>query len=40
MKSGGDFSIGNAVWPGTSKLLEEMGELQQVCHDVCNQVPF
>ena len=26
----GDFSIGSAVWPGTSKLLEEMGELQQV----------
>lgn len=26
----GDFSIGSEVWPGTSKLLEEMGELQQV----------
>jgi hypothetical protein len=26
----GDFSIGSSVWPGTSKLLEEMGELQQV----------
>jgi NTP pyrophosphatase (non-canonical NTP hydrolase) len=26
----GDFSIGSRVWPGTSKLLEEMGELQQV----------
>ena len=26
----GDFSIGSKVWPGTSKLLEEMGELQQV----------
>jgi len=28
--SSGDFSIGSKVWPGTSKLLEEMGELQQV----------
>ena len=26
----GDFSIGSSVWPGTSKLLEEMGELGQV----------
>lgn len=26
----GDFSIGNRVWPGTSKLIEETGELQQV----------
>jgi NTP pyrophosphatase (non-canonical NTP hydrolase) len=26
----GDFSIGGSSWPGTSKLLEEMGELQQV----------
>lgn len=26
----GDFSIGSRVWPGVSKLLEEMGELQQV----------
>jgi hypothetical protein len=26
----GDFSIGSRVWPGLSKLLEEMGELQQV----------
>lgn len=26
----GDFSIGSTVWPGTAKLLEEMGELQQV----------
>jgi hypothetical protein len=26
----GDFSIGSTVWPGTSKLIEEMGELQQV----------
>ena len=30
MKGNGDFSIGSAVWPGTSKLLEEMGELTQV----------
>lgn len=29
-RGGGDFSIGSPVWPGTSKLLEEMGELQQV----------
>lgn len=26
----GDFSIGSSVWPGTSKLLEESGELIQV----------
>jgi hypothetical protein len=26
----GDFSIGGEVWPGTSKVLEEMGELGQV----------
>lgn len=30
MKGNGDFSIGSKVWPGTSKLIEEMGELQQV----------
>jgi NTP pyrophosphatase (non-canonical NTP hydrolase) len=30
MKGSGDFSIGSQVWPGTSKLIEEMGELQQV----------
>jgi hypothetical protein len=30
MKNSGDFSIGSKVWPGTSKLIEEMGELQQV----------
>lgn len=30
MKGNGDFSIGSTVWPGTSKLIEEMGELQQV----------
>ncbi len=26
----GDFSIGSKVWPGMSKLIEEMGELGQV----------
>ena len=26
----GDFSIGSTVWPGTSKVIEEMGELGQV----------
>lgn len=30
MKGTGEFSIGGKVWTGTSKLLEEMGELQQV----------
>src|ERR1700727_2409741 len=30
MKGGGDFSIGSQVWPGASKVIEEMGELQQV----------
>jgi hypothetical protein len=25
------FSIGAAVWPGVSKLIEEAGEVQQVC---------
>src|ERR1700722_949537 len=29
-KGSGDFSIGSKVWPGTSKVIEEMGELQQV----------
>lgn len=29
-RGSGDFSIGSAVWPGTSKLLEEQGELIQV----------
>jgi NTP pyrophosphatase (non-canonical NTP hydrolase) len=29
-KGNGDFSIGNKLWPGTSKLIEEMGELHQV----------
>lgn len=28
--SDGSFSIGSKVWPGTSKLIEEMGELNQV----------
>ena len=26
----GSFSIGSTTWPGTAKLLEEMGELTQV----------
>jgi NTP pyrophosphatase (non-canonical NTP hydrolase) len=26
----GDYSIGSKKWPGTSKLIEEMGELAQV----------
>jgi hypothetical protein len=26
----GDYAIGSEVWPGVSKLIEEMGELQQV----------
>jgi hypothetical protein len=30
VKGNGDFSIGSQVWPGVSKLIEEMGELQQV----------
>ena len=30
LRGNGDFSIGSKVWPGTSKLIEEMGELQQV----------
>ena len=30
MSGSGDFSIGSAVWPGTSKLIEEQGELIQV----------
>ena len=30
MKASGDFSIGSTVWTGTSKLIEEMGELHQV----------
>lgn len=29
-KGTGDFSIGSDVWPGLSKLMEEMGEVQQV----------
>ena len=32
MKTGsGDFSIGSDVWPGISKLIEEAGEVTQVC---------
>jgi NTP pyrophosphatase (non-canonical NTP hydrolase) len=27
----GDFSIGGKVWPGISKLVEEAGEVIQVC---------
>lgn len=30
MPTHGDFSIGSQNWPGTAKLVEEMGELQQV----------
>ena len=30
MKGSGDFSIGSSHWPGLSKLIEEMGELNQV----------
>lgn len=26
----GDYAIGSDHWPGTSKLIEELGELQQV----------
>lgn len=29
MKGSGNFTIGSGVWPGASKLLEEMGEPQQ-----------
>jgi len=31
MKGNGDFSIGSKIWPGVSKLIEECGEVQQVC---------
>lgn len=27
----GDFSIGSTKWPGISKLIEECGEVGQVC---------
>jgi NTP pyrophosphatase (non-canonical NTP hydrolase) len=27
----GEFAIGSKVWPGLSKLIEEAGEVQQVC---------
>lgn len=30
MPSDGSFSIGSTVWPGASKLIEEIGELGQV----------
>lgn len=30
MSGSGDFSIGGKLWPGTSKLVEEMGEVGQV----------
>jgi NTP pyrophosphatase (non-canonical NTP hydrolase) len=29
--SAGPFSIGSALWPGISKLVEEAGEVSQVC---------
>jgi NTP pyrophosphatase (non-canonical NTP hydrolase) len=29
-RSDGSFSIGSGVWPGVSKLVEEVGELGQV----------
>lgn len=29
-QSDGSFSIGTEVWPGVAKLIEEMGELNQV----------
>ena len=31
MKAAGPFSIGSARWPGISKLIEEAGEVAQVC---------
>lgn len=30
MRGDGSFAIGSDVWPGVSKLIEEMGELAQV----------
>ena len=30
LSGSGDFSIGSKLWPGVSKVIEEMGELQQV----------
>lgn len=30
VKGIGEYSIGNEVWPGLGKLVEEMGELNQV----------
>jgi NTP pyrophosphatase (non-canonical NTP hydrolase) len=31
MNSDAPYSIGNPLWPGISKLIEEAGEVQQVC---------
>ena len=31
MTGSGDFSIGSDVWSGISKLIEEAGEVTQVC---------
>lgn len=30
MNPAGDYSIGSQKWPGLSKLIEEMGEVQQL----------
>jgi NTP pyrophosphatase (non-canonical NTP hydrolase) len=30
-KKAGPFSIGSDIWPGISKLVEEAGEVSQVC---------
>lgn len=30
-QASGDFSIGGTLWSGLSKLIEEAGEVQQVC---------
>ena len=30
MTNDGNFAMATKVWPGTAKLIEEMGELQQV----------
>ena len=34
MSKPGDYSIGSRVWPGLSKLIEESGEVGQVCGKV------
>jgi NTP pyrophosphatase (non-canonical NTP hydrolase) len=31
VKKGEQFSIGSHLWPGLGKLIEEAGEVQQVC---------